>query len=92
MTHTDLERLIGVSDESDEQAEHHVDEEGDVRVEVESAKKPHHVACVSHLHEGCEHVVTVNEGEETYCHLVKCPELENSNSGFTCLQIHYMSK
>lgn len=49
MTQTDLNGLVGVCDESNEQAQHHVDEEGDIRVEVESAEEPHHVALVSHL-------------------------------------------
>lgn len=44
VTQTDLDCLVGVSDESDEQAEHHVYEEGDEGVEVNSAEKPHHVA------------------------------------------------
>lgn len=49
MNQTNLDGLVGVCDESDEQAEHHVDEEGDIRVEVDSAEEPHHVALVSHL-------------------------------------------
>lgn len=75
MTQTDLDGLIGVSNHSDEQAEHHVDEEGDEGVEVKSAEKPHHVALVSHLQEGGVHVVPVDEREETLCHLVERSEL-----------------
>ena len=76
MAQTDLDGLVGVSNESDEEAEHHVDEEGDEGVEVKSAEQPHHVALVSHLQEGGVHVVPVDEREEALCHLGKRPELE----------------
>lgn len=46
---TNLDGLVGVSDESDEEAEHHVDEERDEGVEIESTEKPDYVAFVSHL-------------------------------------------
>ena len=75
-TRTNLDGLVGVSDESDEEAEHHVDEKGDEGVEVESAEEPHHVAVVSHLQEGGVHVVPVDEGEEALRHLVEGSELE----------------
>ena len=75
-TRTDLDGLVGVSDESDEEAEHHVDEEGDEGVEVEPAEEPHHVAPVSHLQEGGVHVVPIDEGEEALRHLVESSELE----------------
>lgn len=38
MTQSDLDGLVGVSNEGDEQAEHHVDEQRDEGVEVESAE------------------------------------------------------
>lgn len=82
-TRTDLDGLVGVSDESNEQAEHHVDEEGDVGVEVESAEEPHGVALVPHLLEGAVHVVSVDEREEAFCHLVKCSELESVQEEMT---------
>lgn len=77
MTRTDLDGLIGVSNESDEEAEHHVDEEGDEGVEVKSAEKPHHVAPVSYLLESDVDVVPVDEREEALCRLVEGSELEN---------------
>lgn len=61
MTESDLDSLVRVSNESDEQAEHHVDEERDEGVKVESAEKPHHVALVSYLQEGAVHVIPINE-------------------------------
>ncbi len=76
VTQTDLNGLIGVSDKSDEQAEHHVDEEGDEGIEVESAEKPNHVALVSHLQKGGIHVVSIDEREEALCHFVKRSKLE----------------
>lgn len=75
VSQADLDGLIGVSNESDEQAEHHVDEERDEGVEVKSAEKPHHVALVSHLQKGGVHVVPVDEREEALRHLVECSEL-----------------
>ena len=76
MVRTHLDGLVGVSDESNEQAEHHVDEERDEGVEVESAEKPHHVALVSHLQEGGVHVVSVDQREEALGHPVERSELE----------------
>lgn len=73
---TDLDGLIGVCDESDEQAEDHVDEEGDEGVQVEPAEQPHHVALIPHLLKGGVHVVPVDEWEEALCHLVQSSELE----------------
>lgn len=66
---TNLNGLIGVCNESDEEAEHHVDEEQDEGVEIESAEEPHHVALVSHLQEGGVHVVPIDQREETLAHL-----------------------
>lgn len=86
-TQTDLDGLVGVSDESNEQAEHHVDEKGDEGVEVESAEKPHHVALVSHLQEGGVHVVPVDEGEEALCHPVQCSELEKKCVTDCCISV-----
>lgn len=60
----DLDGLIGVSNESDEQAEHHVDEEGDEGVQVHLTEQPHQHATLLHPRECYEHVVTVNEGEQ----------------------------
>lgn len=72
----DFDGFVGVGDESDEQAEHHVDEERDEGVEVESAEQPHHVAFVSHPQKGAKHVVPVDEREEALCHFVKCSKLK----------------
>lgn len=75
-TQADLDGFVGVSDESDEQAEQHVDEKRDEGVEVESAEKPHHVAFVFHPQKGAEHVVPIYEREETLCHFVKRSKLK----------------
>lgn len=61
MSQSNLDGLIGVSDESDEEAEHHVDEQGDERVEVESAEEPHHVAIFPQHQKGGVHVIPVDE-------------------------------
>ena len=73
-----LDGLIGVCYKSDEEAEHHVDEEGDEGVEVKPAEQPHHVALVSHLQEGVVHVVPVDQREEALGHLVQRTELEKN--------------
>ncbi len=78
MTQTDLDGLIGAGNESDEEAEHHVNEEGDEGVEVDSAEQPHHVALVPHLQEGGVHVVPIDEREEAFCHFVKRSKLQKS--------------
>lgn len=80
MSQTHLDGLVAVRDESDEEAEHHVDEEGNKGVEVKPAEEPHHVALVSHPLEGGVHVVSVDEREEALGHLVECPELEEKAS------------
>ena len=76
-----LDGFIGVGDEGDEEAEHHVDEEGDEWVEVDPAEQPHQVRLVPHGFEGSVHVVPVDEREETLCHLVQGPELEGDSDG-----------
>lgn len=70
-----LDGLVGVGDEADEEAEHHVDEEGDEGVEVDAAEQPHHVRLVPHLLEGGVHVIAVDQREEALRHLVQRPEL-----------------
>lgn len=77
MTQTDLDGFVRVSDESNEQTEHHVDEDRDEGVEVESAEEPHHVGLVSHLQKGGIHIVTVDEREEAVCHFVQSSELQS---------------
>jgi len=70
-----LDGLVGIGDEGDEEAEHHVDEEGDEGVEVDAAEQPQHVRLVPHLLEGGVHVVAVDQREEALRHLVQRPEL-----------------
>lgn len=79
---TDLDGLIRVGNDSDEQAEHHVDEEWDEGVKVKSAEQPHHVVLVPHVQEGGVHVVPIDEGEEALSHFVKCSELGTKNVCF----------
>lgn len=72
---TDLDGLVGVGDERDEEAEHHVDEDGDEGVEVEPAEKPHRVTLVSHPQEGVVHVVAIDERKEARHHFGRCSKL-----------------
>lgn len=60
-----LDGVIGVGDEGDEEAEDHVDEEGDEGVEVDPAEGPHQLALLLHVLEGGEHVVPVDQREQT---------------------------
>lgn len=73
---TDLDGLVGVGNEGDEEAENHVDEEGDEGIEVKSAEKPHHVTLVSQPQESGVHVITIDEREEALGHFVKCSKLK----------------
>lgn len=73
---TDLDGLVGVGNEGDEEAEHHIDEEGDEGVEVKSAEKPHHVTLVSHPPESGVHVIAIEEREEALGHFVQRSKLK----------------
>lgn len=59
-----LNSLVGPSDESNEQRQDHVDEQGDESVEVELAERPNQSAALLHLRERHKHVVPINEGEQ----------------------------
>lgn len=72
---TDLDGLVGVGNQRDEEAEHHVDEDGDEGVEVKSAEKPHRVTCVSHTQEGAVYVVAIDERKEALRRLGQCSKL-----------------
>lgn len=76
---TNPDGLIGVSDESDEQAEHHIDEEGDEGVKVKSAEKPRHIALVSHLQKSGIHIIAVDEWEKALGDFVECSKLGKIN-------------
>lgn len=71
-----LDGLVGIRDEGDEERQHHVDEEGDEGVEVGPAEEPHQRVFVLQLSEGGEHVVTVQQREQTFCHQTQTLELE----------------
>lgn len=71
-----LDGLIGVRDESDEERQHHVDEQGDEGVEVCPAEEPHQSVFVLQLCEGGEHVVTVQQREQALCYTTQALELE----------------
>jgi len=60
--------VVGPGDEGDEERQHHVDEEGDEGVQVHLAEDPHQRAAVLHLREGDEHVIAVDQGEQTLGH------------------------
>lgn len=71
-----LDGLVGVSDEGDEERQHHVDEQGDEGVEVGPAEEPHHDVFVLQLREGGEHVVAVHQGEEALRYTTQALKLE----------------
>lgn len=66
-----LDGVVGVSDDRDEKAEDHVDEERHKGIEVDSAEHPHQAALLLHVTEGGKHVVTVDQGEQTLRHRVQ---------------------
>lgn len=73
-----LDHLVGAGDEGDEERQHHVDEQGDEGVEVGPAEVPHQAVLVFELREGGEHVVAVQQREQTLGHAVQLLELERS--------------
>lgn len=67
----DLDGVVGSSDERDEEAQHHVDEEADEGVEVELGEEPDEAAPALlslHCGERHEHVVPVDEREQALRH------------------------
>lgn len=70
-----LDTLISICDESYEKAEHHVDEEGDERVEVDPAEQPHHDVLLREFGKRREHVVPVHQGEEAFGHAAQTLKL-----------------
>lgn len=71
-----LDGFIGVGDEGDEERQHHVDEQWDERVEVSPTEEPHQSVLVLQLGKGGEHVVAVQEREQTLGHTAQLLELE----------------
>lgn len=59
-----LDGLVCSCDKSNEEWQHHVNEEGDEGVQVNLAEQPHQSAALLHLWECYEHVVSINEREE----------------------------
>lgn len=72
-----LDVVIGVCDESDEQTEHHVDEEWHKRVEIDPTEEPHHTTLLLHHLKRVEHVVSVYKRKQTLRHHVQSPELKD---------------
>lgn len=71
-----LDGFIRVGDEGDEERQHHVDERWDERVEVRPTEEPHQGVLVLQLGEGGEHVVAVQEREQTLGHTTQLLKLE----------------
>ena len=76
-----LDGVVGVRDERDEERQHHVDEEGDEGVEVGPAEQPHHGVLVLQLGEGGEHVVAVEQREQTLSHAAQALKLTTEVGG-----------
>ena len=55
-----LDSLIGITDDTNEQAKHHVDEQWDEGVKVDFAKHPHSITLLVHLSKRHEHIITIN--------------------------------
>lgn len=77
LTNKYLDGLIGVRDEGDEERQHHVNEQGDEGVEVRTTEEPHQRVFVLQLGEGGEHVVTVQQREQTLSHTAQPLKLEH---------------
>lgn len=63
-----LDGLVCVSDEGDEETEHHVDEERDEGVQIHSAEQPHHRVLLLKLGKCGKHVVSIDQREEALSH------------------------
>lgn len=72
-----LDGVVGVGDDGDEEAEDHVDEKRHKGVEVDPAESPHQAALLLHVLKGGEHVVSVDQREQTFWHRVQGPKLES---------------
>lgn len=72
-----LDALVSICDESYEQAEHHVDEERDERVEVDPAEQPHHSVLLLDLGKRREHVIPVHQREEAFGHSAQTLKLSS---------------
>lgn len=75
-----LYSLIGSCDESNKQWQHHVDEEWDEGVQVDLAEQPHQGAALLHPRKRHKHVVSVNEGEQTFWHHGQGTELRKEKT------------
>lgn len=72
--------VICVCDESDEQTEHHIDEERHKRVEIEPTEEPHHTTLLLHHPKRVEHVVSVDKRKQTLGDHVQSPELKHQRT------------
>jgi len=61
-----LDSLVGITDDTNEQAEDHINEERDEGVQVDFAEDPHSITLLVHLGKCHEHVVTVDQREHTF--------------------------
>lgn len=76
-----LDGLVGIGDEGNEERQHHVNEQRDEGVEVRAAEEPHQRVFVLQLGEGGEHVVAVQQGEQTLCHATQALKLGHIEQG-----------
>ena len=60
-----LDRLVGIHNESNEQTEYDVDEETDESVQVNPTEPPENHGLVRHSRKGRKHVIPINECKET---------------------------
>lgn len=58
--------LIGVHDDGDKEGKNNIDEEADEGVEIDSGVNPDGEGVGGYRGEGGEHVVTIDQGEETF--------------------------
>lgn len=70
-------RVVGSSDECNEEGQHHVDEEWDEGVKVDLAEDPHQCPTLFHLRKRHKHVVAVDQREEALRHHGQRAELRS---------------
>ena len=61
-----LDSLVSITDDSNEQAEHHIDEQRNEGVQVKLAENPHSITLCVHLSKSHEHVISIDQREHAF--------------------------
>ena len=56
-----LDSFVGITDDSNEQAKHHIDEQRNEGIQVKLAENPHCITLRVHLSKSHEHVISIDQ-------------------------------